>query len=589
MKLQQLFVFNPTLSMDEDTADENILCFYPPDTAIDWQMNEVGFCTAIVRMMERFGAVADIGKPMGITLASKRYVIVKVERNVFAAAVINREAFRNVFSAQSHHVTVWDSSLVTASQDDIDDVAEDVISRLIFTFYRMFAMMFGSVTNNYNKIMGNGGVNSSNLQTPRRSPAPSSATAKKKPTNHFRRSADLSEKKRQQHALRSVISVGFVDKLVPVLTETSKMHDLEGTFATPAGVEVLPLFPDTYLQITALMGHLMTAHAAAITNAVVSVGPKVAYSSLSVEDTVTLFQLMLHYEERVLSDKKQQQKAPSGPVSSSAPLSVGEYAEAKELAEPYSPDEIIRSEQRRSEFLWTRQSEVTRKTGGSSRSLSLPRSFSLPRSRQQQKQNEQQQNDDYPFIFIDDEPRGVITLGVGAFKIFLLVRDKFLQHSLLRSGLIESIEQTLRMTTVGAPLHVYASPGAEKAKILDSIILFHFQSLMIRQVKSSIVSRLIPTAGSLCAPASATVPSQPLKSSERVLIHRLDMLREAIRTGKDSSSLCRVTNDAWASHIAAGPRELSTAVLGKESVTDAEAALNGLINYVFFFSLKNLS
>jgi hypothetical protein len=633
MKLQQLFIFNPTLSTDEDSADENILCYYPADTSLDWQMNEVGFCSAIVRMQERFGAVAAIGSPMGITLSSKRYIIVKVEHNVFITVVVNREAFRNVFKSQAHHVTVWDSSLVTASQDDVDDVAQDVVARLVVTFYRMFAMMFGSITSNYNKIFGSGLSGQSpaspkaSVGTPQQ-PRSNRTPLSKPPSSsaNFRKSADISGKKRLQHALRAVMSAGLMDKLVPVLTETMKAHDLEGTFATPAGVEVLPLYPDTYLQITALMGHLSTAHASSITNAVVSVGPKVAYSSLSVGDTVTLFQLMLHYEEKTRMEKllkaEEQQQQQRNAGDSSRSVSSPFLADGGETAQDgpvtrdvgewwYSPDEIVRSERRRSEFLWTRQSDRTirvpgsstdNNTGGSSSRFLGPLGLKKQRKQATSEGPQKDLPEEYPFIFIDDEPRGVITMTIGAFKVFLLVRDKFLQHPQLREGLISSVERTLSCSHVGTPLQSYTSPGAEKARILDNIILFHFQSQMIRQVKSSIVARLLPVTGSLCAPASLPAPQQPLKIAERVLIHRLDMLREAVqrdpaatasphhphRSG-DMWTLCRVTDDTWASHIVMGPRELSTAVLAKESAAEAEAALNGLVNYVFYFSLKTLS
>lgn len=126
MKLLSLFLCNPVLPTDECNAHENILCYYPTDVPLDDQMNDAGFCVALIRLQEKFGVPAPWDDPIvstappalpsssswrssketeesdehrrrkvrSVTLSKRRFTIIPLETHIVLCIVTNRETLR---------------------------------------------------------------------------------------------------------------------------------------------------------------------------------------------------------------------------------------------------------------------------------------------------------------------------------------------------------------------------------------------------------------------------------------------------------------------------------------------------------------
>jgi hypothetical protein len=126
MKLLSLFLCNPVLPTDECNAHENILCYYPPEVPLDDQMNDAGFCIALLRLQEKFGVPSPWDDPIcnvppqavpssspwkvtketeasdetlrrkvrSVTLAKRRFTIIPLEAHIVLCIVTNRETLR---------------------------------------------------------------------------------------------------------------------------------------------------------------------------------------------------------------------------------------------------------------------------------------------------------------------------------------------------------------------------------------------------------------------------------------------------------------------------------------------------------------
>lgn len=122
MKLLSLFLCNPALLTDECNAHENILCFHPPEVPLDNQMNDAGFCVALMRLQERFGVpspweassspavdATDASsdehlrrRVRTVTLSKRRFTIIPLEEQILLCIVTNRETLRPNVSAIVH-------------------------------------------------------------------------------------------------------------------------------------------------------------------------------------------------------------------------------------------------------------------------------------------------------------------------------------------------------------------------------------------------------------------------------------------------------------------------------------------------------
>jgi hypothetical protein len=533
MKLLSVFIFDPTVSTDEDTAEDNVLCYYPHDTHPDGQMNDAGFCTALMRLQERFAFKAGVlGDPVSITLASKRFTVINVEENIYVAVAVSRSAVSRIVSGPGIATAVTWSNDVPASADDVDDMVTDVVHRHAMVYYRIFRMMFGSMRSSFRKIWG-----------------PSS-----------QKRATLVERMACRLKLNRLLQVGFIDKIVPVLRVALEQCCFEGAFASPGGMEIAHVDATVHYELSSIVGCISNGHPGAIRGIVVFAGAKMALSTLDVTDTATLFHLMRHYGE---NNSGTTAACPPSGSAAFTPTLLRDAAleEENPLDDFFSTDALMSSEYRRSSYLLSEQPR-----------LAVP------------------SHDEFPFVFIGegDEPVGVLNYYVGAFRLLLLTREKYLRVAELCNGLHESIELTLQRHQGAKRATEAAIVEPPKVRELELAVLFHYTSAMISQVRSSIASRVPSPALGAALQGGPLDGSTLLTVDERVAVHYLDRVRCAMQhmVPNVHSAIIRVHPRTWCSWVRSGPRELS-AVTFRSTFDEADKVLDGLARHVFFYSFKD--
>lgn len=658
MRLLSLFLYNPAIPTDECNAHENILCYHPPDTPIDDQMNDAGFCVALLRLQESFGvpppwdeldnvppaSPTSSPRPRGdrscshrssadandendrkmryrvrtITLSKRRFTIIPLESQVILCVVTNRETLKPNISATGESPMVMLSrsiatsvhpqqrvsvseklaspppslgppgtttgvpplspsprrgdvgqrgasspywhvpSTIAHASDDIDESIIEVLTRLGETSHRMFSMMFGSVQWNYELLCV--------LEREEHRGLVKRPSRRETEDDHSRsggmnRHEYEEERGQQRKSLERVLREGFINRLVSAIAAASSAeHSLEGSFACPEGVEILPVSAEVHLMIGSLVAQLASAHPGAIRDTFVASGMKTAYSTLSVTDSTTLFYLMKYYNSVPASHGHtsasqrscgSDSKTAKGRRHLRRSLQLDVANEFLDTADPtipesedagiswYDPETNLRSEGRRSDFLRTMQhlaraEEEIDEVIPALSSSPVASSGSLPVA--------DRVEFGFPFIFLgDNDPVGVFTRDIGNLRFMFLVNEKYLRITELRAAFEQSMAQSLHRSSI--PLHLARSVAKGDA---GTVVKAKERTGKdpIPQAPTAPSGGFLKQRSSLVPPKEAKHLSSPRLQSQVMESHYLYYYRSAAISQVRSSILQRIPSVA---------------------------------------------
>ena len=307
--LEAVFVYNPTISVDEDTADENILYYQPQTTSLNEQMNKVGLCTV-------FGSFADIFKtshdPKWATTKRSMYIMLQPEPNLYYGVIIRRDRF-------------------PAALDDTDQPLVDTITKILSISHRLLRMSYGSIQSYFDARYADA-EKAATIGMPMSRSAPrravsavfgGSAYGKVSGTQNLSNSksenvCDPATKPKHWRSIaagyiRDVLAEGLRD--LPLSLQRG-IVDPYGGMLLQDGLEYLSIDSAAALRVAVFTSRLQNAHPNTLWHSVLTLNGKVAHTTLDIETTLVL----LHFVKR---EQQREDRACESPYHALAELQRG--------------------------------------------------------------------------------------------------------------------------------------------------------------------------------------------------------------------------------------------------------------------------
>ena len=530
-KIAAFCVFNPTISQKEDTAHQNIFCYYPTSTPLNNQMNDVGMCIAMSGMIDRFGPSnkrpkSDKDGVCSITTARRRISLCEVEPNFWVMIVTTRSI-----------------SSVPAASDDYDEKVTSLITQHVRLVHAMFCMMHGSFTYNY--------------QHPHSDLDP--------PMPKEERLACL------QHLLQGAFAIRLRESVERAL-------ELQlGTLGTPVGLEYLSVDKYSYMVLSSLVTLIQAAHPGAVRNLVVTYQGKIAFSGLSLAHTVTLYHILA--EDNAAPDEGKEIAATRKSMASINSTRRDRTAAARLSAMAQSLQGMLRPSNATFVGFVHQQPPPT---------LSKY-SFRDPSGGSRESEGTSSAGSSIPIFFLNDEAVAVLTYCVLGFRLYIIVAPKYVEHAELLAGLSEGI--THIMSTDGIPkLKSVIVPAVQLSKDLDWRFIYFYSNNTNMAVKTSAPQKtdsdekeLVQILEILRHGLALKGRRDPPPDSQDLPIHQgMDVVEspQLASQGSTIDILLRVRPSLWAYAITSEDREFYVAVEAT-TIDQAMEEVHFICDYVF--------
>lgn len=255
--LRSFAMFNPTISLGEESAEDNVLWYHPPNEDVDVKLRSVGLCTAMTSFSSKFGCPSV----RSVTTDAVRYVMLQVEPNFWFAAAVNRTASREY-------------------EDDHDNALTDVAIREMQVGYAMLEMTVGTLAMNL-------------------------ATAvEAEDAEEGERAAAARRPKRKQKYWIGAVAERMRALLLPHGVNISarlaaSVERLTGSLGVKDGLEYLSAGAVGCLHVGSFARRLHNAHPSTVAHSVIVLGDKVAHSTLAQTTTATLLRLVWQAESEL--------------------------------------------------------------------------------------------------------------------------------------------------------------------------------------------------------------------------------------------------------------------------------------------------
>ena len=247
-ELDSLMVYNTTISTNEDTAHENILFYWPPTTSLNEQMNRVGLCSAF----GSFTTVFDTSKSVEwVSTSHTRYALVQPEPNFWVVAALRREA-------------------LPVERDDADAAVVDTVSQLLTMAHRVLALTNGTLTLNFTRRYAQ------------------------------EEAANPSQRPRVWRTLAAAHLRTLVEPWASALVAdvAAAARDPLAGFTLHDSLEYLSVDASAALRVAAFASRLHNAHPNTVWHSMLTLGDKVAHTTLDRDTTITVLRLVGRLQQR---------------------------------------------------------------------------------------------------------------------------------------------------------------------------------------------------------------------------------------------------------------------------------------------------